>query len=79
MAAKKKRNVTPPCHNETQLVMAAMAAGGGGDTANTNVERLSRQLEDCLRMAAKENSKGAKKSTALYHLGKYVRGKDKKR
>ena len=79
MAKKSKRSLVPPCHNETQLVMAALASAGDSSADNKNVERLSRALEDCLRISANERSKGAKKSTALYHLGKYVSGKDKKR
>ena len=79
MAKKSKRSLVPPCHNETQLVMAALASAGDGDVNDRNVARLSKALEECLKVSANEMSKGAKKSTALYHLGKYVRGKDKKR
>jgi len=68
VATRKSSNPIPPCHDELDQVIAALARSGP-DSSIESIPKQMQALDDCLKSS---KATKARKDTTLYHLSKYI-------
>jgi len=68
VATRKSNNKIPPCNEELDNVIAALARSGP-DSGIETIPKQMQALDECLKTSKQSK---ARKDTTLYHLSKYI-------